>query len=123
MSQHDYNIANATFPNVRSDLNNALGAVATNNAGNSAPSTTYANQWWFDSDDNKLYMRNKDNDAWVSILTIGATSDLQTITTDLISEVTSAAGVTVDGLLIKDGSIPSSAVSGAVDIGLVIALG
>ena len=75
MSQHDYNIANQTFPATRTDLNNALGAVATNNAGNSAPSTTYANQWWFDSDGNQLYMRNKDNDAWVSILSIGATSD------------------------------------------------
>ena len=75
MSQHDYNIANQTFPATRTDLNNALGAVATNNSGNSAPSTTYANQWWFDLDDNKLYMRNKDNDAWVEILTIGATSD------------------------------------------------
>ena len=75
MSQHDYNIANQTFSATRTDLNNALGAVATNNAGNSAPSTTYANQWWFDSDGNTLYMRNKDNDAWVRILEIGATSD------------------------------------------------
>jgi hypothetical protein len=75
MSQHDYNIANQTFSATRTDLNNALGAVATNNAGNSEPSTTYANQWWFDSDGNTLYMRNKDNDAWVRILEIGATSD------------------------------------------------
>ena len=75
MSQHDYNIANQTFSATRTDLNNALGAVATNNAGNSAPSTTYASQWWFDSDGNTLYMRNKDNDAWVTVLTIGATSD------------------------------------------------
>ena len=78
MSQHDYIINNATFPNVRSDLNLALGAVATNNAGDDAPSTTYANQWWFDSNGNTLYMRNKDNDAWVTILTIGATSDTVT---------------------------------------------
>ena len=113
MTQHDYSIANQTFPNTRTDINNALGAVATNNAGNDAPSTTYANQWWFDSDGNILYMRNKDNDAWVSILTIGATSDLQTITTDLISEVTSAAGVTIDGLLVKDGGLTAT---GAVEL-------
>jgi hypothetical protein len=75
MSQHDYNIANQTFPATRTDLNNALGAIATNNAGNSAPATTYSTQWWFDNDDNKLYLRNKDNDNWVEILTIGATSD------------------------------------------------
>jgi len=109
MSQHDYNIANATFPNVRSDLNNALGAVATNNAGNSAPSTTYANQWWFDSDGDKLYMRNKDNDAWVEILTIGATSDdVQSLFANVIAEGTSATGVTVDGMLIKDGGFVAS---------------
>jgi len=114
MSQHDYNIANQTFPATRTDLNNALGAVATNNSGNSQPATTYANQWWFDLDDNKLYMRNKDNDAWVSILTIGATSDLQTITTDLISEVTSAAGVTIDGLLIKDSAVGATGTATSV---------
>jgi len=75
MTQADFTIANQTFPNTRTELNTSLQALATNSAGNSAPSTTFANQWWFDSDDNKLYMRNKDNDAWVEILTIGATSD------------------------------------------------
>jgi hypothetical protein len=30
MAQHDYNIANQTFPNTRSDLNDALLAVASN---------------------------------------------------------------------------------------------
>lgn len=75
MSQHDFNIANQTFSATRTDLNNAFGALATNSAGNSAPSTTYASQWWFDSDGNKLYIRNKDNDNWVEVLTIGATSD------------------------------------------------
>ena len=45
------------------------------------------------------------------------------IKVDTISEKTSANGVTIDGLLIKDGAIPASGVTGAVDIGLVIALG
>ena len=76
MSQHDFNIANQTFSATRTDINNAYGALATNSAGNSAPSTTYANQWWFDSDGNQLYMRNKDNDAWVKVFSIGATSDV-----------------------------------------------
>ena len=75
MTQADFTIANQTFPNTRTELYTSLQALATNSAGNSAPSTTFASQWWFDSDDNKLYMRNKDNDAWVEILTIGATSD------------------------------------------------
>jgi len=120
MTQADFTIANQTFPNTRTELNTSLQALATNSAGNSAPSTTFPNQWWFDSDGNILYMRNKDNDAWVSILTIGATSDLQTITTDLISEVTSAAGVTIDSLLIKDGKIANlmNATLSAADMGV-----
>ena len=46
-----------------------------------------------------------------------------TVKVDTIAEKTSANGVTIDGLLIKDGAIPASGVTGAVDIGLVIALG
>ncbi len=75
MTQADFTIANQTFPNTRTELNTSLQALATNSAGNSAPSTTFASQWWFDSDGNKLYIRNKDNDAWVEIFSIGATSD------------------------------------------------
>ena len=41
-----------------------------------------------------------------------------TVKIDTIAEKTSGSGVTIDGLNIKDG-----AVAGAVDIGIVIALG
>ena len=41
-----------------------------------------------------------------------------TVKIDTIAEKTSGSGVTIDGLNIKDGAI-----AGAVDIGLVIALG
>ena len=88
MTQADFTIANQTFPNTRAEINTSIQALATNSAGNSAPSTTFANQWWFDSDDNKLYMRNKDNDAWVEILTIGATSDkVETLTATTINGI------------------------------------
>jgi len=75
MAQHDYNIANATFPNTRTDINNALGAIATNNSGDAQPSTMFANQWWYETDTNKLYIRNEDNDAWIHILTLNQTND------------------------------------------------
>mgnify|MGYP003389866947 CR=1 FL=1 len=75
MTQADFTIANQTFPNTRTELNTSLQALATNSAGNDAPSTTFPSQWWFDSDGNQLYIRNKDNDAWVKVFTIGATSD------------------------------------------------
>ena len=49
MSQHDYNIANQSFPSFRSDLNNALSAIQTNNSGTSLPSGAVAGQIWLDT--------------------------------------------------------------------------
>jgi hypothetical protein len=49
MATHDYIIDNQTTPSFRSDLNNALAAIVTNNSSASAPSTTYAGMWWLDT--------------------------------------------------------------------------
>lgn len=70
MSQHNYDIANQTFPSFRSDLNNALKALASNSSGDTAPSTTYANQFWYDTAANTLKLRNEANSSWFSISTI-----------------------------------------------------
>jgi len=67
MSQHDYDIANQTAPNFRSDLNDALGAIATNNSGSTEPSVTYANQWWYDTLNNILKIRSEADDAWINV--------------------------------------------------------
>ena len=67
MSQHDLNIANQTAPNTRSDINNALQALGSNNSGSSAPSTTYANMHWYDTSSNILKQRSEADDAWISI--------------------------------------------------------
>ena len=75
MSQHDYDIANQTFPNTRSDLNLALKALASTSSGSSAPSTTYANQLWYDTSANILYIRNEDNDANITIMALDQAND------------------------------------------------
>ena len=75
MSQHDYDIANQTFPNTRSDLNLALKGLASTSSGTSAPSTTYANQFWMDTSSNTLYIRNEDNDANIPVLVLDQTND------------------------------------------------
>tara|TARA_R100001594_G_scaffold150668_1_gene213316 strand:+ start:9567 stop:10163 length:597 start_codon:yes stop_codon:yes gene_type:complete len=67
MSQHDYVIANGTGSAVRSDLNNALGAIQSLNSGSSAPSTTVAYMLWLDTSNNLLKMRNGANDGWLDI--------------------------------------------------------
>jgi hypothetical protein len=80
MSQHDFSIANQSFPNFRSDLNSALAALASMSSGATAPSSTYANQLWLDTaaDPSILKVRNADNDAWISVLELNQTSDTLT---------------------------------------------
>ena len=69
MSQHDFNIANQTFPSFRADLNNALVAAATMSAGSSAPTTPYVYQLWFDTSTDTWKVRNSGNTAWISTIT------------------------------------------------------
>ena len=75
MSQHDLTIDNQGFPAFRADLNNALQALGSTNSGATAPSTPFANQLWYDTANNILKIRNEDNDAWISLLTLNQTSD------------------------------------------------
>jgi hypothetical protein len=49
MAQHDYDIANQGFPAFRSDLNNVLEAINTNNSGSSRPSSAVAGTIWLDT--------------------------------------------------------------------------
>ena len=67
MSQHDMNIANQTSASARADINNALGALVSLSSGTSAPSTTFANMLWYETDTNTLYIRNEANSGWVTI--------------------------------------------------------
>ena len=49
MAQHDFNIANATFPSVRSDINSALSAINSSQSGTSRPSSAVAGTIWLDT--------------------------------------------------------------------------
>lgn len=77
MSQHDFSIANQTASNARTDINNALQALASMNSGTTAPSTTYANMLWYETDTNILKMRNEANSAWVNIAYIDQSNGLE----------------------------------------------
>ena len=67
MSQHDYSIANGSGSSVRSDINDALGAIQSLTSGSSAPSTTVAYMLWLDTSNNLLKMRNGSNNDWIEI--------------------------------------------------------
>lgn len=101
MAQHDYVIDNQSFPATRSDLNSLFQAIASSNSGATAPSTTYANQLWYDTANNKFYIRNEDNDAWIELFVLDQTGDHlekigNTITLDGTGNMSLAGDLTVD---------------------------
>jgi hypothetical protein len=118
--QHDFNIANQSFPATRTDLNNALQALASNSSGDAEPSTTFANQWWYETDTNTLKLRNEANNAWLSFATVDQSTAAWTLAHDVditgtltsdgltVAGATSLTGnLTVDGGTIKlDGNYP-----------------
>ena len=92
MSQNDLTIANQGFASFRSDLNSALQALGSTNSGTSAPSTTFANQLFYDTTNNILKIRNEDNDAFISLFTLDQSND-------------NIESLTIDGTLNLNGSL------------------
>ncbi len=94
MSQHDFNIANQGFPATRSDINNALAALASTSSGTSEPSTTYANQFWYDTTNNLLKFRNEADSAWFTLAYLDQGTNEWEIRSAVIQAVDSA-GITL----------------------------
>ena len=104
MATHDYNLANASGSAFRSDLNNALAAIASNNSDSSDPATTFAFQWYVDTGDSTLKIRNAANNAYINVSTVGGigTANLglapaasPTFTGDVVISSTSALQIPV----------------------------
>jgi len=74
MAQHDYTIANAPGATVRSDLNSALNAIATQNSGASAPATTFAFMMWFDTTNSLMKIRDSGDANWVTVASLSGTT-------------------------------------------------
>ena len=105
MAQHDYNIANQTGANFRTDLNNALLAISSNNSGSSEPSTMYAYEWWIDTSANVLKLRNSSNNAWITMpfsITADNTVDINAGTVNGITSLSFSSGATVTSILDED---------------------
>jgi len=110
MSQHDLDIANQGFPATRADINNALQALGSSNSGATAPSTTYANQLWYDTANNIIKIRNEDNDAWISLFTLDQTNDN-------IEALTVNGTITADALTVDTNTLHVDASNNRVGIG------
>ena len=112
MAQHDYIIANQSGAAFRSDLNNGLAAIVSQNSGAAQPSTTYAYQWWADTTTGLLKIRNAANNAWITIGTLA----------DVNLGLLSLAGGTLTGALLADDSgtaaLPAIAFDGDTNTGI-----
>ena len=112
MAQHDYILANQSGAAFRSDLNNGLAAIVSNNSGVAQPSTTYAYQWWSDTTTGLLKLRNAANNAWITIGTLA----------DANLGLLSLAGGTLTGALLADDSgtaaLPAIAFDGDPNTGI-----
>jgi hypothetical protein len=112
MAQHDYIIANQSGAAFRSDLNNGLAAIVSQNSGAAQPSTTYAYQWWADTTTGLLKLRNAANNAWITIGTL-ASANLGLL---------SLAGGTLTGALLADdggtAALPAIAFDGDTNTGI-----
>jgi hypothetical protein len=73
MATHDYVLANQSGSAFRSDLNNALSAIVSQNSSATEPATTFAYQYWVDITPSPalLKQRNAANDAWITLAEIG----------------------------------------------------
>ncbi len=74
MAQHDFVIDNGTGSAVRTDLNNVLQAIASNNSNSGALTTNYAYQWHVDTSDGNLKIRNAANNGYVTIGAVASTN-------------------------------------------------
>lgn len=110
MATHDYNLANATGAAFRSDLNNALAAVASNNSNATEPATTFAYQWYVDTANNLLKIRNGANSAYIEVGDVTAANfglaklSGATFTGDVVLNTTTALQLPAGTTLERPGS-------------------
>ena len=112
MAQHDYIISNQSGAAFRSDLNNGLAAIVSQNSGAAQPSTTYAYQWWADTTTGLLKIRNAANSAWITVGTLA----------DANLGLLSLAGGTLTGAVLADdagtAALPAIAFDGDPNTGI-----
>lgn len=113
MATHDYVIDNQSASAFRSDLNGVLQAIVTQNSSATAPATTYADMFWYDSANNQLKKRNEANSAWITLGTIDEGSGTFTpsgsngLTIDVNNTISVNSGSGVVATADGDGTISS----------------
>ncbi len=96
MAQHDYIIANQTASTARTDINNVLQAIATNNSGTDVPTDTFPNQWFYDTNDKLLKIRNSTTTTYLNVGYIHQTNGFEVLDD---TQVVSTSGTPTGGII------------------------
>jgi hypothetical protein len=113
MAQHDFNIANQSFPSFRTDLNNALTAINTFQSGTSRPASAVAGTIWLDTTSATTptlkYYDGADDISLATIDHVGNTVNWldSTVVFDIVGDTTPQLGgqLDVNGQAIGDGTL------------------
>jgi len=102
MAQHDYDIANQSFPSFRSDLNSVLEAINTSNSGSSRPSSAVAGTVWLDTTNaTNPTLKFYDGTDDISLAQFDYSANTvnwldSTVATDLVNDTTPQLGGNLD---------------------------
>jgi len=91
MAQHDMNIANQSFPDFRTDLNNSLSAINSMHSGTSRPSGAVAGTLWLDttnSGSNSLTVKFYDGSDDITFATINTSANTVDFSDSSVDTVT-----------------------------------
>ena len=104
MAQHDMNIANQSFPDFRTDLNNSLSAINSMHSGTSRPSGAVAGTLWLDttnSGSNSLEIKFFDGSDDISFATVDTSANTinfidSAVASDLVNDTSPQLGGNLD---------------------------
>jgi len=120
MATHDYIISNQSGASFRTDLNNALAAVVSNNSNSSSPSTTYPYQWWADTSANILKLRNSENNAWISVCNLDGSIIADRVVTASIADDNITQALIANDAVGADQLASNSVVSASIVDGSIV---
>ena len=102
MAQHDMNIINQSFPDFRTDLNNALSSINTMQSGTSRPSGAAAGTMWLDTTSaSSPTIKFYDGSDDISFATINYSANTvnfldSTVSADLVNDTSPQLGGNLD---------------------------
>ena len=113
MAQHDYDIANQSFPSFRTDLNNVLDAINSTNSGTSRPSGAVAGTIWLDTTSATTpTLKYYDGAGDISLATLDHSANTvnwldSSVVADLVNDTSPQLGgmLDVNGNSIGDGTL------------------